>query len=84
MNRNEFNEAQRLVAKIDRVDSLLKYKELYSLNFFPVNKSEESDCEPVEEQIMWEKDLQKFIRSGIGSYRVYLIDKLGELGVDYE
>lgn len=35
MNRNEFNEAQRLVTKIERVDSLLKYKALYSLNFFP-------------------------------------------------
>ena len=84
MNRNEFNEVQRLVIKIERVDSLLEYKKLYSLNFFPVDKPEESDYEPVEEQIMWEDNLQKFIRSGIESYRVYLIDRLGELGVKYD
>lgn len=84
MNKHEFNEAQRLITKLERVDSLLKYKTLYSINFFPVDKPEESDYDPVEEQIMWEKDLQTFIRNGIGSYRVYLIDRLAELGVKYE
>lgn len=84
MNRNEFKEVQRLVTKMERVESILKYKDFYSLSFFPVDKHKENDYDPVEEEIMWEKDLQKFIRSGIESYKVYLTDRLKELGVDYE
>lgn len=84
MNKNEFNEAQRLITKLDRVDSLLKYKTFYSLNFLPVDKPEERDYDNVEEQIMWEKDLQNYIRKGIVDYRTHLISELRELGVEYE
>lgn len=84
MNKTEFNEAQRLITKIEYVDSILEYKSFHSIMVIPESKSLADYKNPLEKLIVGEKKLQDFIRNSIEHYRVYLISELKELGVDYE
>lgn len=85
MDRNEFREAQSLITKLEYADSILAYKQFYSLMVMPDDKSLEKDVyDPIEKNFMWEKRLQSYIRKGIVDYRVQLLSELRELGVDYE
>lgn len=84
MNINDFNKAQRLVTQIEYVDSILKYKSFDSLMVIPDAESLKSVREPVKKTLVCEKELQAFIRNSIEAYKVHLISKLEELGVEYE
>lgn len=84
MNRHEFREAQRLITKIEYIDSILSHKQFYSLMVMPNDESPEDCYDPEEKQIMWEKELQNYIRKGIVDCRIRLLSDLRELGVDYE
>lgn len=84
MNINEFNKAQRMITKIEYADSILKYKEFYSLMVLPQGKSPTDHKNPLEKPLLGEKVLVEFIRSAIEDYKAYLISELKDLGVDYE
>lgn len=84
MNKDEFKEAQKLIYELERTDSILKYDEYYSIMVQPKGKTPTDHKKPVEKDLLGKTKLQVFIRNGIESYRVYLISRLRELGVDYE
>ncbi len=84
MKITKFNKAQRLITKIEYVDSILKYKSFYSIMVIPESKSLADYKDPLEKLIVGEKKLQDFIRNSIEDYRAHLISKLKDLGVEYE